>query len=136
MSGNRQQRKEPQKLGIPLDDRTERESMRVTGVVFDRDMQPAIHRDRSHIPKNPHGVLNMSLDRRGPDAIRHRSQNSADHRRSDRFRGAVAGAGLIFLILDAVGRPPPPPVVAPVGKGKAPIGYGKGKAPPPVVTKG
>jgi hypothetical protein len=32
--------------------------------------------------------------------------------------------------------PPPPPVVAPVGKGKAPIGYGKGKAPPPVVTKG
>jgi hypothetical protein len=31
---------------------------------------------------------------------------------------------------------PPPPVVAPVGKGKAPIGYGKGKAPPPVVTKG
>ena len=33
--------------------------------------------------------------------------------------------------------PPPPPVVAPVGKGKAPyIGKGKGKAPPPVVTKG
>ena len=32
--------------------------------------------------------------------------------------------------------PPPPPVVAPVGKGKAPIGWGKGKAPPPVVTKG
>jgi hypothetical protein len=31
----------------------------------------------------------------------------------------------------------PPPVVAPVGKGKAPIGKGKGKAPPPpVVTKG
>ena len=35
-----------------------------------------------------------------------------------------------------LGPPPPPPVVAPVGKGKAPIGYGKGKAPPPVVTKG
>jgi hypothetical protein len=32
--------------------------------------------------------------------------------------------------------PPPPPVVAPVGKGKYPIGKGKGKAPPPVVTKG
>ena len=33
--------------------------------------------------------------------------------------------------------PPHPPVVAPVGKGKAPyIGKGKGKAPPPVVTKG
>jgi len=33
--------------------------------------------------------------------------------------------------------PPPPPVVAPVGKGKAPVwGKGKGKAPPPVVTKG
>jgi len=32
--------------------------------------------------------------------------------------------------------PPPPPVVAPVGKGKAPWGKGKGKAPPPVVTKG
>ena len=33
--------------------------------------------------------------------------------------------------------PPPPPVVAPVGKGKAPIGKGKGKAPiAPVVTKG
>jgi hypothetical protein len=33
--------------------------------------------------------------------------------------------------------PPPPPVVAPVGKGKAPYwGKGKGKAPPPVVTKG
>jgi len=32
---------------------------------------------------------------------------------------------------------PPPPVVAPVGKGKAPIGKGKGKGPPPpVVTKG
>jgi hypothetical protein len=31
----------------------------------------------------------------------------------------------------------PPPVVAPVGKGKAPIGKGKGKGPPPpVVTKG
>jgi len=35
-----------------------------------------------------------------------------------------------------LGRPPPPPVVAPVGKGKYPIGKGKGKAPPPVVTKG
>ena len=32
--------------------------------------------------------------------------------------------------------PPPPPVVAPVGKGKAPWGKGKGKAPPPIVTKG
>ena len=33
--------------------------------------------------------------------------------------------------------PPPPPVVAPVGKGKAPYwGKGKGKAPPPIVTKG
>ena len=32
--------------------------------------------------------------------------------------------------------PPPPPMVAPVGKGKAPISKGKGKAPPPVVTKG
>ena len=33
--------------------------------------------------------------------------------------------------------PLPPPVVAPVGKGKAPIGKGKGKAPiAPVVTKG
>ena len=33
--------------------------------------------------------------------------------------------------------PPPPPVVAPVGKGKAPyVGKGKGKAPPPVITKG
>ena len=33
--------------------------------------------------------------------------------------------------------PPPPSVVAPVGKGKAPIGKGKGKAPiAPVVTKG
>ena len=31
--------------------------------------------------------------------------------------------------------PPPPPPPAPVGKGKAPI-VGKGKAPPPVVTKG
>jgi hypothetical protein len=32
---------------------------------------------------------------------------------------------------------PPPPVAAPVGKGKAPIGKGKGKAPiAPVVTKG
>jgi hypothetical protein len=29
--------------------------------------------------------------------------------------------------------PPPPPVVAPVGKGKAPIGKGKG---PVVVTRG
>ena len=42
-----------------------------------------------------------------------------------------------------VGPPPlPPPVAAPVGKGKAPIGKGKGKgkgkAPiaPPIVTKG
>jgi hypothetical protein len=35
-----------------------------------------------------------------------------------------------------LGPPPPPPVVAPVGKGKYPIGKGKGKAPPPVVTKG
>ncbi len=32
---------------------------------------------------------------------------------------------------------PPPPVAAPIGKGKAPIGKGKGKAPPPpVITKG
>ena len=31
----------------------------------------------------------------------------------------------------------PPPMAAPVGKGKAPIGKGKGKGPPPpVVTKG
>ena len=37
----------------------------------------------------------------------------------------------------AADMPPPPPVAAPVGKGKAPIGKGKGKAPrPPVVTKG
>lgn len=37
----------------------------------------------------------------------------------------------------AADMPPPPPVMAPVGKGKAPIGKGKGKAPPPaIVTKG
>ena len=41
------------------------------------------------------------------------------------------------LAADMPPPPPPPPVVAPVGKGKAPyIGKGKGKAPPPVVTKG
>jgi hypothetical protein len=40
--------------------------------------------------------------------------------------------------LDGEPLPPTPrPVVAPVGKGKAPIGKGKGKAPiAPVVTKG
>ena len=47
----------------------------------------------------------------------------------------VARAGQA-LAADLGPPPPPPPVVAPVGKGKAPIGYGKGKAPPPVVTKG
>jgi hypothetical protein len=37
----------------------------------------------------------------------------------------------------AADMPAPPPVVAPVGKGKAPIGKGKGKGPPPpVITKG
>jgi hypothetical protein len=37
----------------------------------------------------------------------------------------------------AADMPAPPPIVAPVGKGKAPIGKGKGKGPPPpVVTKG
>ena len=46
----------------------------------------------------------------------------------------VAGAG---QALGADMRPPPPPPPpAPVGKCKSPIGEGKGKAPPPVVTKG
>jgi hypothetical protein len=51
---------------------------------------------------------------------------------------SVLGVSLGGQALAADMAPPPPPVVAPVGKGKAPIGWGKGKgkAPPPVVTKG
>jgi len=46
---------------------------------------------------------------------------------------SVVKAGQAF----AADMRPPPPVAAPVGKGKAPIGKGKGKAPiAPVVTKG
>ena len=49
----------------------------------------------------------------------------------------VVTAGQAFAA-DMRPPPPPPPLPppAPVCKGKAPIGYGKGKAPPPVVTKG
>jgi hypothetical protein len=51
---------------------------------------------------------------------------------------SVLGVSLGGQALAADMAPPPPPVVAPVGKGKAPVGWGKGKgkAPPPVVTKG
>jgi hypothetical protein len=51
----------------------------------------------------------------------------------------VASAGQ-SLAADLGPPPPPPPPPAPIGKGKAPYGKapygGKGKAPPPVVTKG
>jgi hypothetical protein len=76
-----------------------------------------------------------------------------------KFFGIAATATLAFVVMNAspvikmssgfgvslggqalaadMAPPPPPPVVAPVGKGKAPYwGKGKGKAPPPIVTKG
>jgi hypothetical protein len=49
---------------------------------------------------------------------------------------SVLGVSLGGQALAADMAPPPPPVVAPVGKGKAPIGKGKGQGPPPIVTKG
>ena len=58
----------------------------------------------------------------------------------DSYQVVKAPSGLSIIkagqaLAADLGRPPPP-VVAPVGKGKYPIGKGKGKAPPPVVTKG
>jgi hypothetical protein len=61
---------------------------------------------------------------------------------TDTYQVVKAPSGLTVekagqaLAADLGPPPPPPPVVAPVGKGKYPIGKGKGKAPPPVVTKG
>lgn len=49
--------------------------------------------------------------------------------------GLIVKSGQALAADLPVKAPPPPPVAAPVGKGKAPIiGKGKGKA--PIVTKG
>ena len=53
----------------------------------------------------------------------------------DSYQVVKAPSGLSIIksgqaVAADLGRPPP------VGKGKYPIGKGKGKAPPPVVTKG
>ena len=55
----------------------------------------------------------------------------------NKFLAIAFSSLLALMVVDAgQGKAPMGLTVADWGKGKAPIGKGKGKAPPPVVTKG